>query len=92
MDEPIKAGAGYFSNRDCPHYLCHKGAEAKDFNCLFCFCPLYPLGADCGGDFRLLPKGGKDCSACLYPHRAENYRGIVAKLSELCRRFPPPQD
>lgn len=37
------------------------------FNCLFCFCPLYLKGAECGGNFRYTEKGVKDCSQCMFP-------------------------
>lgn len=29
----------FFENRECKYFPCHKGLE--DFNCLFCYCPLY---------------------------------------------------
>lgn len=53
----------YFSHRDCEFFPCHEGAEPENFNCLFCYCPLYALGEGCGGDFEYLPGGVKDCSA-----------------------------
>lgn len=34
----------YFSNRECEYFPCHKGADPENFNCLFCYCPLYVLG------------------------------------------------
>ena len=39
----------YFSHRECEYFPCHPGADPDNFNCLFCYCPLYVLGADCGG-------------------------------------------
>ena len=72
----------YFSHRDCEFFPCHEGAEPENFNCLFCYCPLYALGEACGGDFESLPGGVKDCSRCTYPHRRENYGGIIARLGE----------
>ena len=68
-----------FTHRECEYFPCHPGAEPDNFNCLFCYCPLYPLGAACGGSFVLLPDGRKDCSACLYPHRRENYEAVDRK-------------
>ena len=41
----------YFANRECKFYPCHSGA-GEDFNCLFCYCPLYALGDRCGGNFK----------------------------------------
>ena len=31
----------YFSHKKCEYFPCHKGADPEDFNCLFCYCPLY---------------------------------------------------
>lgn len=73
----------YFQNKDCEYFPCHKGASAEDFNCLFCFCPLYALGEHCGGNFSYLENGIKDCSACLVPHRAKNYDRICDRFSEI---------
>ena len=39
----------------------------EDFNCLFCYCPLYALGRGCGGSFHYTENGIKDCSGCLFP-------------------------
>ena len=41
------------------------------------------LGARCGGGFTYTAQGIKDCSACLFPHRQENYDAICARFSEL---------
>ena len=34
----------FFQNRDCEYFPCHRGVDEADFNCLFCYCPLYALG------------------------------------------------
>lgn len=67
----------FFSHKKCEYYPCHKGIEEKDFNCLFCYCPLYALGEQCGGDFTYSQSGKKDCSNCVIPHRRENYEYII---------------
>lgn len=67
-------------NRKCEFFPCHEGIGCEEFNCLFCYCPLYPLGAHCGGNFTYLPNGIKDCSGCLLPHRRENYDRIMEKM------------
>ena len=54
----------FFRNTDCEYFPCHKGADREKFNCLFCFCPLYALGENCGGNFRYTEEGLKDCSNC----------------------------
>lgn len=71
-----------FSHRECEFYPCHKGADPDHFNCLFCYCPLYLLGTECGGRYRILENGVKDCSDCLFPHQPENYDKVVQKLQQ----------
>ena len=51
----------FVQNKKCEFFPCHKVEEEK-FNCLFCYCPLYMLGADCGGNFTYLENGIKYCS------------------------------
>ena len=70
-------------NRDCEYFPCHKGIAEEDFNCLFCFCPLYALGNKCGGSFVYLENGIKDCSNCAKPHRRENYERIMEKMGQV---------
>ena len=72
----------FFCNRECEYFPCHAGVAPEDFNCLFCYCPLYALGENCGGHFVLLPGGVKDCSGCALPHRREQYDRIVEKLTQ----------
>lgn len=73
----------FFSNRQCEFYPCHPGADPENFNCLFCYCPLYALGAACGGSFTLLANGVKDCSRCLTPHLRESYGRITGRYAEI---------
>ena len=77
----------YFSNRLCEYFPCHNNADPDNFNCLFCYCPLYLLGNQCGGNPLWIDdgKGGsiKDCSSCLFPHKRENYVLIVSKWNEI---------
>ena len=70
----------FFQNRECEYFPCHKCKDQENFSCLFCFCPLYALGEDCGGNFTYTEDGIKDCSACLRPHKRENYAAIMEKL------------
>lgn len=76
-----KNSSRFFRNTDCEFFPCHAGVDCEDFNCLFCYCPLYALGDKCGGSFVYLPNGVKDCSACLYPHISENYDEITRRIS-----------
>lgn len=78
----------YFSHRDCEYFPCHPGADPENFNCLFCWCPLYLLGPRCGGNFVIHPDGSKDCSGCLYPHRRESCGEIVRRYGEIEKAMP----
>ena len=73
----------FFQNRECEYFPCHQGIDAEEFNCLFCYCPLYALGDRCGGCFQYLKNGIKDCSACMRPHIGENYDEILVQMAEV---------
>ena len=73
----------FFQNKDCQYFPCHAGADPERFSCLFCYCPLYALGKDCGGAFTYTKEGIKDCSNCLRPHRRENYESITQDLRKV---------
>ena len=73
----------YFQHKNCEYFPCHKTEKPEDFSCLFCYCPLYALGKDCGGNFTYTETGVKDCSGCLIPHRRENYERIMAKMEQI---------
>lgn len=61
----------FFQNDDCEFFPCHKVQNTEEFNCQFCYCPLYFLD-NCGGNFKLTAKGVKDCSDCTIPHLNRN--------------------
>ena len=85
------ANYAFFQNTDCEYFPCHNGADPENFNCLFCYCPLYALGENCGGNFRYTEDGIKDCSHCLRPHRRENYEKILESMNgilELGKKKP----
>ena len=73
----------FFQNTACEYFPCHETDDPDRFNCLFCYCPLYALGRRCGGDFRYTGRGVKDCSACLFPHRPENYDALIARYGDI---------
>ncbi len=75
----MKNSSRFFSNIECEYYPCHSGVS--EFNCLFCYCPLY-LIKDCGGKFKLINDKIKDCSECLIPHTPAGYDIIMKKLRE----------
>ncbi len=72
--------ARYFSNRSCQYFPCHRSENTEDFNCLFCYCPLYALGDQCGGGFRYTDKGIKDCTDCDIPHREGGYAYVLEHI------------
>lgn len=79
----------YFRHENCEYFPCHETKHREDFNCLFCYCPLYALGESCGGNFRYLDSGVKDCSGCLIPHSPGGYDYVLARypqLAELARK------
>lgn len=73
----------FFQNRQCEFFPCHKGIEEREFNCLFCYCPLYPLGEQCGGNFCYTENGIKDCSQCLRPHIRQNYSVMIDRMNNV---------
>ena len=73
----------FFQNKECEYFPCHQGADRENFSCLFCYCPLYALGEECGGNFSYTESGVKDCSRCLRPHRRENYGNICRDMEKV---------
>lgn len=72
----------FFSHVECEYFPCHEVDNEEDFNCIFCYCPLYVLGKDCGGNFSY--SGNiKDCSKCLIPHGRASYDYIAEKFDRL---------
>lgn len=80
----------FFSNTECPYFPCHNDVPEEHFNCAFCYCPLYALGEDCGGNPQFTKDGIKDCNQCSIPHQGCRGIDIVAKnwdkLKELARK------
>lgn len=70
----------FYSNKACEYFPCHKVDNADEFNCMFCYCPLYLLD-ECGGNY-IINSGVKDCSNCLIPHKVAGYDYINNKLIE----------
>ena len=70
----------YFENKKCKYFPCHK--YNGDFNCMFCFCPMYKLD-NCPGNPSYIERGDKnimDCSNCVFPHIPDNYDKIMEIL------------
>lgn len=81
----MKASSKFFNNNKCKYFPCHPVNNPKNFNCLFCYCPLYPLGENCGGNFSYNSKGSKDCSNCTLPHQKKGYENVQSKIDEVVK-------
>lgn len=72
----------FFTNKECEFFPCHNTEDLEEFNCLFCYCPLYSLGEECGGNPVFLENGIKDCSQCVFPHKKQNYDKVINALKK----------
>ena len=79
----MKNNYSFFQNADCEYFPCHKVSDTGSFNCLFCYCPLYALGKNCGGNFNYTENGIKDCTDCLIPHREGGYQYVNDKFPQI---------
>ena len=76
----MKNSCRYFKNDSCEFFPCHP--LDGDFNCLFCYCPLYFLD-ECPGNFYMKEDGEKRikvCTDCVFPHIPENYGEMMEIL------------
>lgn len=73
----------FFQNKSCEYFPCHEVKDSGDFNCLFCYCPLYALGDHCGGNCSYTKEGIKDCSKCLIPHSPKGYDYINDRFRQI---------
>lgn len=72
----------FSQNNKCEFFPCHKTDDEAKFNCLFCFCPLYMLKDECGGNYKYT-NNIKDCSDCLKPHTKGAYEHVTSKMSKV---------
>lgn len=88
MDKEMWEGKHYsfFQNKKCEFFPCHTTDNIEEFNCLFCYCPLYALGRLCGGNFTITENGIKDCGCCMVPHKKENYGYVLNKFYEIVEK------
>lgn len=73
----------FFCHKDCEYFPCHRTDDPENFNCLFCYCPLYVLGEKCGGNFKITKEGYKDCTNCLFPHKRESFDKVTNRYKDL---------
>lgn len=87
---PRNNSTTFFRNVDCAYFPCHEGVDESEFNCLFCYCPLYALGPACGGDFSYTDKGIKDCTGCTRLHAGDEGIDLVRQhflqLADIAKR------
>lgn len=76
-------GYAFFQNRACEFFPCHRTSRPQEFNCLFCYCPLYALGDRCGGNFSYTEDGVKVCTECMFPHVRANYGRVLDKYPQI---------
>jgi Zn-finger protein len=95
----MKNGTFFYNNKECEYFPCHKGIPEEDFNCMLCYCPLYMLGPDCGGNFEYLLSGIKSCMNCNRPHDPKRWdemmgmmKVVVQKVQERYKSEDPEQE
>ncbi len=87
-EKPIGEHFKFFSNVKCEYFPCHETDDLASFNCLFCFCPAYALGDQCGGDFRYDNEDGiKDCSDCMIPHQKDSYEFMTERAKMIIQNI-----
>ena len=77
----------FFQHKTCEFFPCHETKDVENFNCLFCYCPLYER-RHCPGNPEYIKsrrENGsevqiKSCMKCTFPHQAENYDVIMQFL------------
>lgn len=70
-------------HNSCEYFPCHNDLQETEFNCLFCYCPLYALKEKCGGNFTYTESGIKNCMACTLPHGPDGYNHVMSKMGEV---------
>lgn len=75
----------FFSHTACEYFPCHETKNRETFNCLFCYCPLYALGDQCGGNFHYLENGVKSCVDCKLPHTPAGYDYVLSMYPEIAK-------
>ena len=85
MNKKSEANYKFFQHNECEFFPCHKVIDNNNFNCLFCYCPLYMLKDKCGGNFQYTKNGMKDCSNCTVPHGKGGYDHVMSKMIDVIR-------
>jgi len=68
----------FFQNRACQFFPCHDNIDEREFNCLFCYCPVYFVA--CPGTYRRLDDGRKDCMGCSLNHEPRFWEMVQSMM------------
>ena len=64
-----------FTNKKCVYFPCHAAPADGEFNCLFCYCPLYGYDNCPGNPMYVWSEEKqvfiKDCQLCTYVHEGK---------------------
>lgn len=82
----------FFQNKDCEYFPCHSLEDGEELNCLFCYCPLYALGKQCGGDFIYKENGIKSCVNCTKPHDKNGYEHVMSHMKPVIELAKMPTE
>mgnify|MGYP000051950745 CR=1 FL=1 len=84
MERPKTTHYQFFCNRECEYFPCHKNADPDNFNCLFCYCPLYALGKNAVGSFATFQMEIKTAQIVLFRTNEK----IIRQLHHDIRKLP----
>lgn len=76
----MKEDFNWTQNTGCRYFPCHSTVPVEEFNCLFCYCPLFFI--ECDGRYTLMDNGFKDCSKCTRNHDKDSWKFIVSRLRD----------
>lgn len=80
----MKNSYKFFENLGCKYYPCHSGIKKGEFNCLYCFCPIFVV-------CKRHSKSG--CEFCKVPHDKGSYKFMMLELNNMVlhRRSDDPK-
>jgi Zn-finger protein len=76
--------------KDCNYYPCHDGIIEEEYQCEFCFCPIYPCNIEKTGGKIISGRDGSqiwDCSDCIIVHEKENFNKIKKGLHNIIQEI-----
>lgn len=82
---PKNVNIPFFSTKNVNFFPVIKQSIPKISTAYSVIVPSMALGSHCGGNFRWLENGIKDCSRCLLPHARSSYSYVTQKFSEISK-------